>query len=205
MDQGGFGDAEIIQISGKVKWFNAVKGFGFVSPDDNSGDVFLHLSCLRQAGYESIEEGSTLLLEVARRPKGMQAVRVLSVDTSTAAPSARGPGGMGGGMGSPRPPRPPRFGGDRGGFGGGGFGGGDRGPRFPSVTAQGDFFEAKVKWFNAVKGYGFVSRGDGQQDIFVHMEVLRREGINELQPGQSVRVRIGQGPKGPQVAEIRVD
>lgn len=199
MDHGGFGDAEIVKISGKVKWFNAVKGFGFVSPDDNSGDVFLHLSCLRQAGYESIEEGATLELEVARRPKGMQAVRVLSVDTSTAAPS-RGPGGGGGPMGGPRPPRQPRFGGgDRGGFGG------DRGPRFPSVTAQGDFFEAKVKWFNAVKGYGFVSRGDGEQDIFVHMEVLRREGIQELQPGQSVRVRIGQGPKGPQVAEIRVD
>ncbi|MFN4277759.1 MAG: cold-shock protein [Ferrovibrio sp.] len=220
MDQGGFGDAEIIKISGKVKWFNAVKGFGFVSPDDNSGDVFLHLSCLRQAGHESIEEGTTVMLEVARRPKGMQAIRVLSVDTSTAAPSAgRGPGGMGGGFGDrgPRPPRQPRFGGndrfgggdrfggDRGGFGGGGFGG-DRGPpRFPSVVAQGDFFEAKVKWFNAVKGYGFVSRGDGQQDIFVHMEVLRREGINELQPGDSVRVRIGQGPKGPQVAEIRKD
>lgn len=217
MDQGGFGDAEIVKISGKVKWFNAVKGFGFVSPDDNSGDIFLHLSCLRQAGYESIEEGSTLMLEVAKRPKGMQAVRVLSVDTSTAQPSS------GGGFGDrgPRAPRQPRFGGggfgdrggygdrgDRGGFGGGdrgGFGGGDRGgaPRFPSVVAQGDFFEAKVKWFNAVKGYGFVSRGDGQQDIFVHMEVLRREGINELQPGQSVRVRIGQGPKGPQVAEIR--
>ncbi|MFN4310965.1 MAG: cold-shock protein [Ferrovibrio sp.] len=221
MDQGGFGDAEIVKISGKVKWFNAVKGFGFVSPDDNSGDVFLHLSCLRQAGYESIEEGTTVTLEVARRPKGMQAIRVLNVDTSTASPS-RGPGGgggMGGGFGDrgPRPPRPPRFGGDRGGFGGGGgfggdrggFGGGgfggDRAPRFPSVVAQGDFFEAKVKWFNAVKGYGFVSRGDGQQDIFVHMEVLRREGINELQPGDSVRVRIGQGPKGPQVAEIRKD
>jgi CspA family cold shock protein len=232
VDQGGFGDAEIVKISGKVKWFNAVKGFGFVSPDDNSGDIFLHLSCLRQAGYESIDEGATLLLEVAKRPKGMQAVRVLSVDTSTAAPSA------GGGFGDrgPRPPRPPRFGGDDRGFGGGdrfgdrggrggfgqdrggfgqdrgGFGqdrggfGADRGgPRFPSVVAQGDFFEAKVKWFNAVKGYGFVSRGEGDQDIFVHMEVLRREGINELQPGQSVRIRVGQGPKGPQVAEIRMD
>jgi CspA family cold shock protein len=226
VDQGGFGDVEIVKISGKVKWFNAVKGFGFVSPDDNSGDVFLHLSCLRQAGYESIEEGATLMLEVAKRPKGMQAVRVLSVDTSTAAPS-----GAGGGFGDrgPRPPRQPRFGGDDRGFGGGdrfgdrgprggfgqdrgGFGqdrggfGQDRGgPRFPAVVAQGDFFEAKVKWFNAVKGYGFVSRGEGDQDIFVHMEVLRREGINELQPGQSVRVRVGQGPKGPQVAEIRME
>jgi CspA family cold shock protein len=214
VDQGGFGDAEIVKISGKVKWFNSVKGFGFVSPDDNSGDVFLHLSCLRQAGYESIEEGSTLLLEVAKRPKGMQAVRVLSVDTSTAAPSGAGPGGGFGDRG-PRPPRQPRFGGDDRGFGGGdrfgdrgargGFGADRGGPRFPSVTAQGDFFEAKVKWFNAVKGYGFVSRGEGDQDIFVHMEVLRREGINELQPGQSVRVRVGQGPKGPQVAEIRME
>ena len=234
MEQGGFGvdNGDLIEISGKVKWFNAVKGFGFVSPVDDSGDIFLHLSCLRQAGYETLDEGVTLVLEVARRPKGMQAVRILSVDTSTAQPGSGGggpgAGGMGGGMRGPRPPRQDRgfndrFGGgfdrgdrggfdrgDRGGFGGdrGGFGGdrgGDRGaPRFPSVVATGEFFEAKVKWFNAVKGYGFVSRGDGGQDIFVHMEVLRREGIGELQPGQSVRVRIGQGPKGPQVAEIRL-
>src|SRR3546814_20665344 len=98
-----FGDAEIVKISGKVKWFNAVKGFGFVSPDDNSGDIFLHLSCLRQAGYESVEEGTTVFLEVAKRPKCMQAIRVLSVDTSTdAASAARGPGGGGSGGGRNR-------------------------------------------------------------------------------------------------------
>src|SRR3546814_15936969 len=76
LDQGGFGDAEIVKISGKVKWFNAVKGFGFVSPDDNSGDIFLHLSCLRQAGYESVEEGTTVFLEVDKRPKRSEEGRV---------------------------------------------------------------------------------------------------------------------------------
>lgn len=200
---------EIVTISGKVKWFNQVKGFGFITPDDDSGDVFLHLSCLRQAGYETVEEGAAITADVAKRPKGMQAVRILKLDAS----SGGGGGGRGPSMGprghdhrdrGDRFERPDR--GDR----------GDRRPpmgrspmggagRFPPVVAEGEFMTATVKWFNPVKGYGFVTQGDGSQDIFIHMEVLRRTGLNELQPGQAVRVRIGAGPKGPQVADIRLD
>ncbi len=63
----------------------------------------------------------------------------------------------------------------------------------------------EVKWFNRIRGFGFLSAGEGTPDIFVHMETLRRFGIAELRPGQFVLVRYGNGPKGLMVAEIRPD
>jgi CspA family cold shock protein len=71
-----------------------------------------------------------------------------------------------------------------------------------TVTATSGLERAQVKWFNRLRGFGFLTRGEGTPDIFVHMETLRRFGLAELRPGQFVLVRFGPGPKGLMAAEV---
>ena len=84
MSEHDTGGGPTSETRGKVKWFNPEKGFGFVSPADGSPDVFLHVSALKQAGLQDAPEGSTIVCEVGPGRKGVQVLRVITLDTTTA-------------------------------------------------------------------------------------------------------------------------
>lgn len=159
---------ELVEVTGHIKWFDVSKGYGFIVPDNGSGDVLLHVTTLRRDGFLTAHEGTRVVCEATARAKGLQVFRVVSMDESTAVHPAQLPART-----------------------------------HVQVVPTSGFEICIVKWFNRVRGFGFLSRGDGTEDIFVHMETLRRYGIAELKPGDSLLVRFGDGPKGLMAAEVR--
>ncbi len=179
-----------------VKWFNPEKGFGFVALSDGSGDAFLHANTLNQSGHSAVSPGATLRVRIGQGQKGRQVSEVISVDESTATPTAgRGAGAS----------RTGGFGGPGGGGPGGGYGDRPSAPRRGPPTGPAVEMQGIVKWYNATKGFGFVAPAEGGKDVFVHASALQRAGVMQLAEGQTIWMDVVQGAKGPEAASIRTD
>lgn len=177
-NNGGGGDSEAadtaVRLAGVVKWFDVTRGFGFAVADDQRfGDVLLHFTVLQAHNRRSLPEGTRVEMLAVERGRGYQAREVLSIDLTHAVPEL--------------PKRPRAL------------------DRIDPVALAGQAGEPEgvaVKWFNRLKGYGFLLRDRDGADIFVHMETLRRGGILVVEPGQALAARIVEGPKGPLAVSV---
>ena len=166
----------LLHVTGTVKWFDATRGFGFVVSDQVDGDVLIHFTVLREHDRRSLPEGAIVECLVAQQERGLQARKVVSIDLSQAlAPELN-------------------------------RGQSDQSERVNPAAlldSAGAFEPVKVKWFNRLRGYGFLVRDEGDdEDVFVHMETVRRGGLTDLYPDQPLRARIAVGKKGPLAVEV---
>jgi CspA family cold shock protein len=157
------------EVSGRVKWFDPAKGFGFVVADGGGPDILLHSNVLRNFGQSSIADNATVQMRVHDTPRGVQAVEVLGI-------TAPQPGDL-----------PPLVDFEE----------------IPAEVVSATALEAaRVKWFDKAKGFGFANVFGKAEDVFIHVEVLRRSGLADLQPGEALALRVIEGKRGKMAAEV---
>ena len=173
---GGMPPQVVGEGKGVVKFFNPQKGFGFVVRDDGGEDVFVHISAVEQAGLTDLADGQPLEFTLVDRGGRISATN-LKIEgepmeiVRSAAPRE----------GAPR---------EGGGFGGGG----------PQRQLTGEKAQGTVKFFNSMKGFGFISRDDGQPDAFVHISAVERAGLPTINEGDRFEFDIEVDRRGKYAA-----
>jgi len=174
----GTAGTEPVAVGGTIKWFDVTRGFGFAVADDSTiGDILVHFSVLQPHGRRSLPEGARVETVAIQRGRGFQAREIVSIDLTHAVAEP-----------------PPRLRGPT-----------DRVDPVQLIDAAGPFEPVAVKWFNRLKGYGFLVRAADGCDVFVHMETLRRAGIIAVEPEQPLAARIVDGRKGPLAVAVQGD
>lgn len=158
-----------IRVSGTVKWFDPVKGFGFVMADSGGEDILLHINVLRNFGQNSVANDSRVDIVACRTERGIQATEIVSIVPPEREKSAE----LGELADVPR-----------------------------EAIKQVALEPARVKWFDRAKGFGFANVFGRDEDVFLHIEVIRASGLADLQPGEALAVRVIDGKRGRMAAEV---
>ncbi|MGF7172199.1 CspA family cold shock protein [Sphingobium xanthum] len=172
--RGGMPAQVVGEGSGVVKFFNGQKGFGFIVRDDGGEDVFVHISAVEQAGLTGLAEGQQLKFTLVDRGGKISATDLVIDGEPLPVPERAGGAAPGG---------------DR--------GGGERGPM---RQLTGERASGTVKFFNAMKGFGFIQRDDGQPDAFVHISAVERAGMSSLQEGDRLDFELEVDRRGKYAA-----
>src|SRR3954453_12336522 len=169
---GGMPPQVVGEGKGVVKFFNPQKGFGFIVRDDGGEDVFVHISAVEQAGLTDLADGQPLEFTLVDRGGRISATN-LRIEGEPMAVE--------------------RSGGGTGGAAGGGQGG-------PQRQLTGEKASGTVKFFNSMKGFGFIQRDDGQPDAFVHISAVERANMPTLNEGDRLEFELEVDRRGKYAA-----